>query len=811
MLSPYRVLDCTDARGQLAGMLLAQLGADVILVEPPEGSDARHRAPYAGGGPDPERALWHWAFNRGKRSVVLDTTSEEGRRDLLLLAADVDVLLWSGRPAECPFDTGELAAVNPGLVVAITGFGLDGPKSDWIDTDLIVSAAGLQLALTGDTDRAPLRIGSPQAHLHAASDAAVAALVGLVERARSGQGQVADVSAQVSCLQASFCYGINQAWGTQSMGRSGDGVNLGGFRLRWIYPATDGEVSITLMFGAAMVEFTGNLFRWIWEEGGCDEATRDKPWADLWVQLEAGLESADEIDRLSDVIAAFIATRSKGYLFAEARRRRVLLAPVSSLGEVMDHDHLAARQFWDQATDAEGATPHRAPGRFVVASATPLRSLAPAPRLGQDTEAVLAEARARAAAPEGPAQAPAVIEAGSGQALEGLKVLDLTWSIAGPVTTRGLADFGATVVKVESRSRPDFSRTAGPFHAINEAHPLEGSGFFANSNAGKLGLEIDLSNEAGREVFWDLVRWADVVVEAFSAGAMERMGFGYDRLAEVKPGIVLLSTCLPGQTGTLDLPGYGNLTTAMFGFTATTRWPDRQPAGPFGAYTDVVSPRFGLIALLAALDHRRRTGQGQHLDLSQAEASLHFLAPALLDAEVNGHEMEAMGNHDRELAPHGVYPTVGEDQWVAVVCTDDGAWAQLAGCLGRADLADLGVEERLARRDELDELIAAWTAPQSGEVLQAVLQARGIAAHQIQNSPECLADPQLIHRGHYVTVEHHLMGPIVIEGPRFGLSRTPGSSGPSPTYGQHAQHVLSDLLGYDDDRIADLIVAGAMG
>jgi benzylsuccinate CoA-transferase BbsF subunit len=333
----------------------------------------------------------------------------------------------------------------------------------------------------------------------------------------------------------------------------------------------------------------------------------------------------------------------------------------------------------------------------------------------------------------------------------------------------------------------------------------------AYCNASRLGLELDLSNPAGREVFWDLVRWADVLVESFSAGALERMGFGYPKLAEANPGLILLSSCLPGQTGTLELPGYGNLSTGLFGFTTTTRWPGRPAAGPFGAYTDVVSPRFGLAAVLAALDHRRRTGLGQHLDLSQAEASLHFLSPALLDAELNGNEATARGNTDLEHAPHGVYPVMGTDAWIAVVCTDDDAWRNLARLLGRADLADLDTAQRLDRRDELDELVAAFTAGHDGEVLQEQLQALGIGAHQVQNSHECLRDPQLAHRGHYVTVEHPLLGPVVMEGPRFRLSRTPGVTRPAPTYGQHAAEVLHDFLGYDDDRIAELAAAGALG
>ena len=809
LLSPYRVLDCTDHRGPLAGMMLAQLGADVVSVEPPEGSSTRRLAPFLGDAPGPERSLWHWAYGRGKRSVALDL-GDGGDRDAFdRLAAGADVVLVSGRPGQLPFDPHELSARHPHLVVGVlTAFGLDGPKSGWNDADLVVCAAGCQLAMTGDNDRPPLRTAVPQGFLHGAADLAVGATMALVERSRSGRGQVVDVSAQEAFIEASFAYSLNEAWKAPLIRRSGRGVDVGAFAIRWGYPAVDGEVSITLLFGPAFNEFTPNLFRWIHDEGGCDEATRDKPWEDYGTMLFAGEEPLSELERLGDVIAAFTSRFTRAELVDEARRRRVLLGPVATLGEVLDNDHLAARGFFDCVTQVDGRS-YRHPGRFLVASATPLRTLPPGSALGADTDALLAEA------PRAPAAAPAPADpttGGRGDVLDGLKVLDLTWSIAGPYVGRGLADFGATVVKVESRHRVDVTRTVSPLHPGNDQHPLEGSGLFSNSNAGKLGIELDLRVAAARDILWDLIRWADVVVESFSAGAFSRMGFGYERLREVNPDVILLSSCLPGQTGTLELPGYGNLSSAMFGFHFTTRWPDRGAAGPFGAYTDTVSPRFALAGLLAAIDHRRRTGEGQHLDISQAEASLHLLAPALLDVEVNGREFEPLGNADLQLAPHGVYPTAGDDEWVAIVVQSDDEWCRLAAELARPDLADLGAAERIERRDELDAAVAGWTAGLTREAVQDRLQGMGIAAHRVQNSSECLADPQLHHRGHYVEPDHPLLGPLPVEGPRYRLSATPGQvRGHGPTYGQHTFEVLTEILGYDADAVADAAVAEAFG
>ena len=811
MLSPYRVIDCTDERGQLAGFLLAQLGADVVLVEPPGGTPARHLPPFAGDRPDPaagradtERGLWHWAYNRGKRSVTADLSTPAGRARLAALAAEADVLLWTGRPGEEPIDRPALEAANPGLViVALTPFGLHGPKASWAATDLTIGAASCSMSLTGEAELPPLRWGSPQAWLHGAADMAVAALVALQERARSGRGQLADVSAQVSCLQASFCYAINRAWQWPAMRRSGDGIDFGVYKIRWTYPALDGEVSITFSFGAALAHYTVNLFRWIWEEGGCDEATRDTDFIALNEGLFDGSVPPSEAVRLGEIVTRFTSRHTKAHLAAEAARRKVLLAPIATLAEVLDNDHLAHRRFWDDVHNPEADRPHRHPGRFVVASDAPLRALGPAPRLGShdDTEPAVAGNGAQAAG-NGAGPSPdggAPDDAGTDRpALDGLRVLDLAWSVAGPYVGRTLADFGATVVKVENRGRPDLTRTTSPFHPRNTEVPMEGSGLFANCNAGKLGIELDLGDPDDRETLWDLVRWADVMVESFSAGALDRMGFGYEALRAANPRIILLSSCLPGQTGTLDMPGLGNLTTALFGFTTTTRWPGRSACGPFGAYTDIVSPRFGLAALLAALDHRRRTGRGQHLDLSQAESSMHLQAPALLDAEVNGRPFEGRGNRDLVLAPHGVYrtrldsddPEEETEAWVAIACADDTQWTAVAGWLGRSDLALLTVAERHRRHDELDDLITARTTGLDATVVQDELQAMGVAAHRVQNTAGCLSDPQLAHREHYRTVEHPLLGPVVVEGPRFRLSRTPARiTAPGPTYNQHEAEV----------------------
>ncbi len=400
-------------------------------------------------------------------------------------------------------------------------------------------------------------------------------------------------------------------------------------------------------------------------------------------------------------------------------------------------------------------------------------------------------------------------------ALTDIKILDFMWVMAGPASTRILADYGATVLRIESPTRVDVARTLHPHHD-NQSAP-DSSGLFSNCNAGKLGLSLDLGNPAAREVVHDLVRWAEVVTESFSPKAMRRWGFDYESLKKVKPDIIMLSTCLFGQTGPLSsIAGFGSMAAAISGFHNLTGWQDRAPCGLFGAYTDYVSPRFTALAILAAVQHRRQTGEGQYIDQSQAEAATHFLGPAILDFSANGRIQQRMGNADMQYAPHGVYPAQGDDRWVAIVCKTDGEWRALCSLMKRNDLVNdarfVTAAGRLQHRDELDRAVGEWTATLDAEEAEHLLQSRGIAAHQVQNAIECYHDPQLLHRGHFVDVEHPTYGKTTVEGPRAVLSRTPAKvMRHAPMLGEHNEYVLKDILGYDDEKVATLAASGVLG
>jgi benzylsuccinate CoA-transferase BbsF subunit len=392
-----------------------------------------------------------------------------------------------------------------------------------------------------------------------------------------------------------------------------------------------------------------------------------------------------------------------------------------------------------------------------------------------------------------------------GLPLEGVKILDLFWVLAGPTATRMLADYGATVVRVETGRRPDTLRVSPPWQ-FSQPHP-EGAAGFQSANANKLGLSLDLASEDGRAVFLDAVAWADVVTESFAPGVMAGLGLDYAELREHKPDLVMLSSCIMGQSGPWrDYSGFGRLAVSISGFQKLGSWPDRPPSGPFGAYTDAIASRYNAIAILAALEHRERTGEGQYIDLSQTEASLHFLAPAYLDWTLGGRQSMPCGNEHETHRPHGIYPAQGDDRWIALAVRDQAEWGALCELMGRPDLVE--------RRDDAEatyRAVETWTSSRRAEDLEAELQAAGIPSHAVLDTPALYADPQLEHRGHYIEIEHEMYQTSTVESSRLLLSRTPARRPERAlTVGRDNGFVLRELLGYSGEKIDALRRSGAL-
>jgi crotonobetainyl-CoA:carnitine CoA-transferase CaiB-like acyl-CoA transferase len=398
--------------------------------------------------------------------------------------------------------------------------------------------------------------------------------------------------------------------------------------------------------------------------------------------------------------------------------------------------------------------------------------------------------------------------------LADIKVLDFFWVLAGPGVSRSLADYGATVIRVEASSRTDPVRTVGPFSKNKVAR--ETSALWWNNNAGKYGITLDMATPGARAIVLDLIKWADIVTESFSPKAMRAWGLDYEAIRKIKPDIIMISSCLMGQTGPLArFAGFGNLAAALCGFYTVVGWPDRQPSGPFSAYTDYIAPRFGLAAVMAALIHRKLTGEGQYIDQAQAESALQFLTMPIVDTTGSGRVYQPVGNYDPAHAPHGVYPATGEDRWVAIACRTDDQWQALCRTMEMSELAAdprfAGFADRQNNREGLDKIIGEWTAKIEGGTIERRLQAADVPAHLVENADDMMRDPQLAHRKHFVEVAHGTLGQTWIENSRFQLSRTPARlERGAPGLGEHSQYVLEQILGYSEERIAELAVEGAL-
>lgn len=405
------------------------------------------------------------------------------------------------------------------------------------------------------------------------------------------------------------------------------------------------------------------------------------------------------------------------------------------------------------------------------------------------------------------------------RSLSSLNVLDMTTVIMGPTTNRILGDYGATVIKLESEVRPDSSRSSTPYKG--DQATINNSGYFAAYNASKLSLALNLRKPAGREFFRKyLVPWADVIVEAYSAGTLEEWELEYPRLKEINPSLIMMRICLLGHTGRhAELKGFGQLTSALGGFYELIGWPDREPAGPYSAYTDFISWPFALVGLLAAVDHRRRTGQGQYIDLSLLETTLQFVSHGVLDYQANGRLATRQGNRDPYAAPHGVYRCrdrmtndLQEERWVAIAVQTDAQWSALCDTIGKPAMKDdprfAMLRARLAHQDELNAILQEWTLPRTAEEVESLLQDQGVPAGSVHNARDLFEDPQLKHRGLFATVPHPEMGPHSVPTSSFKLSETPGlPERGAPVLGEHLQYICGELLGVPSDEITEWTAA----
>ncbi len=801
MLSPYRVLDLTTGRAALGPMILADLGADVVRVEPPGGSTDRREPPTAGD----ESLLFH-AYNRNKRSVAVDVASAEGRATLLRLASAAEFLFENAQPgtmAAAGIGFEDMRRANPSIVyVAVSPFGQDGPYAHHATSDITLAAMGGMMALNGDADRPPVRISVPQTWLHAAAESALAALVAHFRRLQTGEAQFVDVSVQAAVFWTGLNAMIASAIQGKDIERAGTLLQLGVLDLPLVQDAVDGQV-VVVPTGATMAGMIGQMV----DDGvvGPEWAT-DEDWNTFDLRFLTGQPTHFTVDEAIAAIGRFTSRRTKADLFAWGLAHGVTIAPVTTTPDVLAFEHLKQRGYWQPYSI--GGHDVVIPGPFVRPAAKPPSIRRPAPTPGQHTADVTSE---WLTSPPRPAPA----RSGGSLPFEGLKVADFSWIGVGPITAKYFADHGATTVRVEAGNPVDRLRGAGPH---KDGIPgTNRSQFFASFNTSKYGLSLDLKHPDGQAIAKRLLKWADVAFESFTPGTMADLGLGYDVASKLNPNLIMVSTCLMGQTGpAAKLAGYGYHAAAISGFYEVTGWPDRPPGGPFNAYTDVIAPHFLGTTVMAALDHRQRTGQGQYIEQAQMESALHFLAPELLATQLTGDVPHRMGNESPRFAPHGAYPCAGDDEWIAIAVETDGQWLALRKALGSPAWASSSALEsaagRLAARAEIDARLGEFTAGRDRYELMATLQDAGVPAGVVQRSHDLLADPQMAHRGFFHPMVHPEMGEVPYEGHMFNIAGyESGPRFPAPCFGEHNATVLLEILGMNDDEFADAIASGALG
>jgi benzylsuccinate CoA-transferase BbsF subunit len=396
---------------------------------------------------------------------------------------------------------------------------------------------------------------------------------------------------------------------------------------------------------------------------------------------------------------------------------------------------------------------------------------------------------------------------------DGLNVLDFTWAGVGPHSVNYLGFYGATIIKVESHNRPDVLRTLAPF---KDGIPgIERGYYFAFTQVAKrYNITLNLDHPKGKELIKRLVARCDVVAESWATGAMEKAGLDYESLKAIKPDIIMLRTCMHGHTGPLSKQhGHGFLLTGLSGLDELTGWGDRPPSGLYGAFTDHIAPLFNVIALVAALDYRRRTGKGVYIDQSQHESVLQWVSPVILEYFVNNRETRAHGNRLPHAAPHGIFRCKGDDRWCAIAVFDDSQWKALCETMGQPSLAMdrrfATLLDRKKNEDELDRIVEAWTTQHSeGEVMR-LLQAAGIAAGAVATSKDQAEDPQLDHYGFFEEMEHPETGKLrSYHGPLFRLSGTSYEMGRPSLLGEHNDYIYTHLLGMSDEEFVELMQEG---
>ncbi len=811
-LAGVRVLDLADRCAALAGRILADLGAEVILIEPPSGHPLRHLAPFLDDEPGVERSFAHLYLHANKRSVVLDL-GESGDRDrFLALVATADAVIDTERPGELDrlgLDHEALAAARPGLVqVSVTPYGLDGPWRDRTATDLTAGASAGLIWVSGEPRSTPVQGGADPAYAMAGLTAASAAVIALTDRWRNGRGGGGprsvhvDVSLQEAAAMAVMQTATPTQWTWQNRIPRRPGLSNA------LRCADGGYVGVLVR-----PDRFDSFLAWC-DRVGIDHGMTSDDWE--WALLNAPREN----NPVAAATLALAAALGRDEFAAGALEADLVCLPVLGFDDMASHEQY-------QVNDQFLTVHHDVLGRDLGFVRSPVDAMSDgvaidrAPLLGEH-QAVLdgldRPDRSTAPGTERPPPRSRPPAPDPSTALAGIRVVDFGWVLAAPIGTRLLASFGAEVIRIESSRKPDSMRSQpGP---DGRPDPDLG-GLFNSVNAGKLSLAIDLSTEAGLGVVKDLIATADVVVNNFRPGAMDRMGLGYEVLRSIKSDIVSLN--LPGahrRGPWAARSSMGNILMAASGFNMLTGFDHERPRGIGVAYPDFTSPHLLTSSILAALRHRDRTGDGQELQLAQLSGMVSLLGVEWMAYAASGRQPARRANRDPNHCPHGVYRTAGsphsEDEWVSIAVAGDGQWRALCELMDRPDLAAdprfTSHADRKDNEDALDAELSGWTAGQDKWRCAEQCQAVGVAAAPVEHLADTYdRDPQLRH--HYQIV-HQPVAPAVDIPIDREAARWRGADHRltrAPMMGEHNEHVVRDLLGRSEQEYIRLLVDEVLG
>jgi crotonobetainyl-CoA:carnitine CoA-transferase CaiB-like acyl-CoA transferase len=789
-LSHIRIVELGDIPASYAARLLADLGADVIKVEPPGGDPNRLLPPFAGNIEDPERSLTFINANTNKRSIVLDLQSSlEDCETFSRLLATAHLFVEAtplGDLEAQGFTDERLKRINPTLVsLSLTPFGRSGPYRHYKGSDAIANASGGFLFGQGDDTKGQCTAPSHLAYQVAACVAATLGLAGIRHARLTGAGQRIDVSLQ-EALTFTNSSSVARYTRENRLERRPGSKDYGGAGTN-IYRCKDGRY----------VHFTTNMPH-MWREFAqnwmTDKALAGPEWENSRYRDAHSAE-------VSKAFANFIGQFTAEEFANEAQRRHLAAAPLNTVGQFVACEQLRSRQ-WLQEIEHPIIGRYKAPGYPMRLSLTPMQIRRPAPLLDQHRNEILAELEHTTPL----SNTPTVLDDRARKPmLEGLRMADLTQQYAGPLGTAMLAYYGMEVVKIESTVVPSKDRETA-------AH--------ADMNRAKLGCTINLRHPEGKELFKQLVAVSDVVVDNFSSGVLERLGFSFEMLQQINPGIV--QVVMPGWGLTGPLKSWVAWGWQLLAYTGIMRlW--GYPDSPMEARCKIAWPdRVGAVTMalgvLAALEYQQRTGQGQFIEAGMLEAQGSMMGPAILDFTVNGREWDAMGYREvlgETYAPYGCYPCRGEDNWIIIACATDEEWQSMVSLIGKSSwAADPKFATKTGRkeyREELDRNLSQWTRKYTARHAFRLLQESGVAAGIPSSGEDLYYDIHLRERGHIVETAAQPWGKITHHGlPGIPSLSAASAARPAPWIGANNDQVFGEILELSIEKIAELKKAEAI-